>query len=73
MAEGSECNQANACQRSAQGRKGKMRRKVQANGDEGKAGGPKHHDRQKAEGSADGHCSCAKLCLMQRTGGFIRA
>jgi hypothetical protein len=73
MAKDSECNQAKACQRGSQGRKGKMRRKVQANGDEGKAGGPKHHDHQKAEGSANGHCRCAKLCPMQRTGGFIGA
>jgi hypothetical protein len=28
---------------------------------------------RKAEGSADGHCSCVKLCPMQRIAGFIRA
>jgi len=41
-----------------------MRGKIQANGDERKAGSPKHHDSQKAQGGTDVHCSSAKLRLL---------
>jgi hypothetical protein len=61
MKKGSERNQANPGERGAQGRKGEMRRKIQADGDERKAGSPKHHDSQKAQGGTDAHCSSIKL------------
>jgi hypothetical protein len=61
MTEESEGYQANPCEGGTQGREGDMGREIQANGDKGKAGGPKHYDRQKAQGGIDGHCLSARL------------
>jgi hypothetical protein len=61
MTEESEGYQANPCEGGAQGREGDMGREVQANGYERKAGGPKHHDRQKAQGGIDGHRSSGEI------------
>ncbi|MEC5325833.1 hypothetical protein [Aurantimonas sp. A3-2-R12] len=60
-AEVSECDQAKACVRGAQGREDEMRRKIQAIDDERKAGGPDRHDEQKAQ-CADGHGSILEIC-----------
>lgn len=61
MTEESEDYQANPCQGGAQGREGDMGRKVRANSYERKAGGPKHHERQKAQGGINGHPSSGEI------------
>jgi len=63
--------QAKAGQRGAQGCEGEMRHEVQANLYQRKAGGPKYHDRHKAQGGTDGqgceftHCISAISVLIQ--------
>lgn len=56
----SEGDQADPGERGPQRHEGKMRREIQDNGDKRKAGSPKQHDSQEAQGGTDGHCSSAK-------------
>ena len=66
MTEEPEGDQADPCEGCAQSREGNMGREIQTYGNKGIAGGPKHHNRQKAYRGIDAHCLSSQATFTRR-------